>query len=70
MRAINLRKKIQHLERLPIATGQQGQLIRLGDIASITEDLQEDNEAYVFYQGKPAVEIVLLRATNNSSLHC
>jgi multidrug efflux pump subunit AcrB len=52
---------------LPILNDEQGQLVRLGDIATI--DLQpQEGEILVFYNGKPAVEMRLLRNKASNTL--
>lgn len=67
LRSLAQRRSIKGFEQLPILTDAQGQLLRLKDIATI--DLRgQDAEVKVSSDGKPAVELTLLRTENANAL--
>lgn len=68
LRSLQQQRKIKGFEQLPIISDRQGRVIRLQDIADI-ELRAQDQEVEVSYQGKPAVEMRLLRAENANALH-
>lgn len=67
LRSLNQRRSIKEFETLPILSDRQGRLIRLGDIAKIERRAQDD-EIITLYQGKPAVEMRLLRTESANAL--
>lgn len=52
---------------LPIMADANGQLLRLGDIADISRR-PINGQALTFYQGRPAVELSLMRTKNDDTL--
>jgi len=67
LRSLDQRRTEQGFAQLPLRADQRGQLLRLGDVASI-ERRPQDGEVAVRYQGKPAVELQLFRAERGDSL--
>lgn len=67
LRAVNQRRSEQEFYDLPLITDQNGRLLHLKDIATVTRR-PLDNEVTATYQGKPAIQMQLLRAANASAL--
>jgi len=67
LRSLDQRRTEQGFAQLPLRADQRGQLLRLGDVATI-ERRPQDGEVAVRYQGKPAVELQLFRAERGDSL--
>ncbi len=67
LRSLDQRHTEQGFAQLPLRADQRGQLLRLGDVATI-ERRPQDGEVAVRYQGKPAVELQLFRAEHGDSL--
>jgi len=67
LRSLDQRRTEQGFAQLPLRADQRGQLLRLGDVATI-ERRPQDGEVAVRYQGKPAVELQLFRAEHGDSL--
>jgi len=67
LRSLSQRRDIKGFEQLPIITDEEGQLIRLGDIATIQRRAKDD-EVKVSYNGKAAVELTLLRTETANAL--
>jgi len=67
LRSLNQRRTIKDFESMPLVATRPGELIRLGDIAKIAFRSQ-DREVKVFYQGKPAVEMRVLRRAKANAL--
>jgi multidrug efflux pump subunit AcrB len=53
--------------QLALLADQQGQLLRLGDVAQI-ERRAKPNQVAISYQGKPAIELAMLRSASADSL--
>ncbi len=66
MRGVNLRKDPRDYANLPLVT-QAGSRIELGQVASITRG-PRDNSVFLEVGGKPAVELVPMRAETGDSL--
>ena len=67
LRSLDQRRNEQGFAQLPLRADQRGQLLRLGDVATI-ERRPQDGEVAVRYKGKPAVELQLFRAEHGDSL--
>lgn len=67
LRSLDQRRTTAGFAQLPLRAGDHGQLLRLGDVATVVRR-PRDNEVTVQYQGKPAVEMQLFRAENGDSL--
>ncbi len=67
LRSLDQRRTVSGFERLPLFTDSEGQVLRLGDIATITRRPQE-RQVSIYYQGQPAVELSLLRTETASTL--
>ncbi len=66
LRSLEKRRSVQEFAQLPLVSSNAGVMLRLGDVAHIERQWEED-EPLVFYQGKPAVEMVLYRTQQASS---
>ncbi|MCH9770405.1 MAG: efflux RND transporter permease subunit, partial [Gammaproteobacteria bacterium] len=60
-------RRLSEFARLPIVTNANGHMIRLGDIAKISER-PRNSQVHVSYFGKPAVEMTLQRIRDSSAL--
>ena len=67
LRSLDQQRSEQGFAELPLRAGERGQLLRLGDVATI-ERRPQDGEVAVRYQGKSAVELRLFRAEHGDSL--
>ncbi|MGV6826991.1 MAG: efflux RND transporter permease subunit [bacterium] len=67
LRSINQQRDVPGYEQLPVAVSEDGQLIRVADIADV-ERRARPGEVEVTYQGKPAVKLQLMRAISGDSL--
>lgn len=67
LRTLNQRRTEQGFEELPLIADQQGKLIRISDVAEV-ERRARPNQVDVRYQGKPAVELLLMRSATADSL--
>lgn len=67
LRSLGQRRDVKSFEQLPLVTDEQGQLLRLGDIAKI-QLRPMDDETVVSYKGKPAVQMTLLRTASANAL--
>lgn len=67
LRAKNKKRSISGFNQLPLIHDNQGHLLRLGDIATITKRVKS-GQTYVTYQGKPAVELTLFRTEHSKAL--
>jgi len=67
LRSLDQRRSEHGFAQLPLRADERGQLLRLGDVATI-ERRGQDGEVTVRYQGKPAVELQLFRAERGDSL--
>lgn len=67
IRSISQQRTEQGFYELPLITDRNGQLITLGDVATI-ERRPQDNAITLTYKGKPAVQLDLLRSTKASAL--
>jgi len=67
LRSLSQQRDIKGFDHLPLISDESGRLLRLGDIATIT--LRPlDKEITIEYQGKPAVELALLRSETANAL--
>ncbi len=67
LRSLSQQRDVEGFEQLPLITQEDGRLVRLGDVATIDERAQ-DNQAYMSYQGRPAIELTLKRTENDDTL--
>jgi len=67
LRSISQQRSVRGFQSLPIVHDDSGRLLRLGDIAHI-ERRSKDLETHVYFNDKPAVEMVLFRTETGSSL--
>lgn len=68
LRGLGQRRDEQGFAELPLFTDQTGRLLRLGDIALI-ERRARDDQPFLTFRGYPAIEMVVLRAEQDDSLH-
>ena len=54
-------------EQLPLLTGDNAQLLRLGDVADISLRPKED-QSTIQYEGKPAIQLVIMRSKNDDTI--
>ncbi len=67
IRSLSQQRDVSGFEQLPLISLEDGQLVRLGDIAEITERPQDD-QVYLEYQQRPAVELTLRRTEADDTL--
>lgn len=67
LRGLGQRRDESGFSEMPLLTDNQGQLLRLGDIALI-ERRARDEQPYLTYKGFPAIEMQVMRADNADSL--
>lgn len=65
LRTQERRERAAEYEDIPIATTPEGGLVTLGEIATIREDF-EDNDQESFYNGKRALRVQVFRVGNES----
>lgn len=67
LRSLDQRRTIRGFLNLPIIHDDQGRVVRLIDIATITRKAR-DNQVHVFAQSKPAIEMTLYRTASGNTL--
>ncbi len=67
LRALDQRRRAIEFESLPLLADQDGRLLRVGDIAEVKRR-PRDLQTSVYYQGKPAVDMLVSRAETGDSL--
>jgi len=67
LRALAQGRNVQAFKQLPLQADSNGHLLRLGDIAQI-EKRDRKGQTHLYYQGKPAIELVISRALNSDAL--
>lgn len=67
IRASNQKKLSHEIANLPIITDDKASMLRVGDIGTISEQQERDSHL-IFYKGKPAVILSLLRTKESDSL--
>ncbi|MCB1734302.1 MAG: efflux RND transporter permease subunit [Gammaproteobacteria bacterium] len=67
LRALLQRRSETGFEDIALIADQKGRLVRLGDVATI-ERRARPNQAEVFHDGQPAVELTAYRSENGDSL--
>ena len=67
LRAIGKVSDVSSFEQLPLLTGDNAQLLRLGDVADISLRPKED-QSTIFYKGKPAIQLVIMRSKNDDTI--
>ncbi|MBU2963902.1 efflux RND transporter permease subunit [Amphritea sp. 2_MG-2023] len=67
IRSLSQQRDVTGFNQLPLITDNNGQLLRLGDIATI-DWRNQDNQTYLSYQGQPAIQLLLRRTENDDTL--
>ncbi|OUS28240.1 acriflavin resistance protein [Gammaproteobacteria bacterium 45_16_T64] len=67
IRSLEQQRSIIGFETLPVTTDQQGRLLRVNDIATVSRRPQSD-QAYLSWNGKPAVEMIIMRSDEEDIL--
>lgn len=67
LRTISQQRNENGFAQLALLADQEGQLLRLGDVAQI-ERRAKPNQVAISYQGKPAIELAMLRSASADSL--
>ena len=67
LRSLDQRRSAEEFEQLPLQLGGEGELVRLGDIATI-ERRQKDDQRMVYYESRPAIMIRLRRGLDSDTL--
>ena len=67
LRAIGKVSDVSSFEQLPLLTGDNAQLLRLGDVADIRLRPKED-QATISYKGRPAVQLEIMRTDNDDTI--
>ncbi|MCP4789584.1 MAG: efflux RND transporter permease subunit [Gammaproteobacteria bacterium] len=67
LRAIGKVSDVQSFEQLPLLTNNNAQLVRLSDVATVTLR-PEDDQPTATYQGKPAIELSIMRTPSDDTL--
>ncbi|WP_432696614.1 efflux RND transporter permease subunit [Marinobacterium sp. YM272] len=67
LRSLGQQRDVRGFEQLPLLAADEGQLLRLGDIALI-ERRAADDQVLLSYQGQPAILLELKRTENDDSL--
>lgn len=60
-------RTVEEFANLPITSDSKGRMLRLGDIANI-ERRAEDDQPYISWEGKPAIELILMRTDADDTL--
>ncbi len=67
VRSLEQRRSAEAFADMPLQAGNNAELVRLGDIATI-ERRQRDDQRLVFYDGRPAIMIRLRRGPESDTL--
>jgi multidrug efflux pump subunit AcrB len=67
LRTLSQRRSELGFEQIPLLADQQGRLVRVADVAAV-ERRARPNQVTVSYQGKPAVELRVMRSAAADSL--
>lgn len=67
IRVTSQRRSAKEFAEIPLYTDNSGRLLRVQDIATVTQKPIED-ESLIYYEDKPAVVMTLLRSKNTDSL--
>jgi len=67
LRAIGKVSDVHSFEQLPLLTGDNAQLLRLGDVADISLRPREDQSS-ISYHGKPAIQLAIMRSQNDDTI--
>jgi multidrug efflux pump subunit AcrB len=68
VRSLSQQRTVAGFEQLPLITDSNGRLLRVGDIADVERRPKED-EPYVTWEGRPAIEMLLMRTEDEDTLH-
>ena len=67
LRAIGKVSDVQSFEQLPLLTNNNAQLVRLGDVATVTLR-SEDDQPTAAYNGNPAISLAVMRMPSDDTL--
>ena len=67
LRAIGKVSDVQSFEQLPLLTNNNAQLVRLGDVATVTMR-SEENQPTATYKANPAIELAIMRMPSDDTL--
>ncbi len=67
LRSLDQRRSAEEFEQLPVRLGDDGELLRLGDVAQV-ERRQKDDQRMVYYESRPAIMIRLRRGIESDTL--
>jgi len=67
LRTLNQRRSEMEFEQLALVADRDGRLVRIGDVAQV-ERRARPNQVALTYQGRPAVELRLMRSATADSL--
>ncbi len=67
LRSISQQRTVSGFEQLPVAVNENGQLIRVMDIANV-ERRSRPRQVEMTYQGSPAIQLQLMRSADGDSL--
>lgn len=67
LRSLDQRRTAEEFEQLPVRIGEDGDLLRLGDVARV-ERRQKDDQRMVYYENRPAIMIRLRRGIDSDTL--
>ena len=67
LRSLDQRRSAEEFAQLPLKSDDGGELVRLGDIATI-ERRQKDDQRLVYYENRPAIMIRLRRGPDSDTL--
>jgi multidrug efflux pump subunit AcrB len=67
VRTLNQRRSEREFEQITLMADQEGRLVRIGDIAEV-ERRPQVNQVALTYQGKPTIEMQLMRSATADSL--
>ena len=67
LRAIGKVSDVSSFEQLPLLTGDNAQLLRLGDVADISLRAKED-QSTISYKGNPGIQLTIMRSKNDDTI--
>lgn len=68
LRSLKQARSVIDFEKLPLVSDDQGQLLRLGDLAKV-KLMPRDNEVLATYNGSQAIELILYRSETADALN-
>jgi multidrug efflux pump subunit AcrB len=67
LRATGKVSDVSSFEQLPLLTGDNAQLLRLGDVAEVTLRAKED-QTTISYNGNPGIQLTIMRSMNDDTI--